>query len=323
LLYQATSGQPPISNNNQLWDIEKIPGIFQILKICLSPNSEERFPLSQLLKVLVDLRKQQTISRVNWNIATKSTVGLSLNRLHNEDNFSVGQQQDRSGNSVVLAVVADGMGGLAKGEVASSIVAQVFAKATISDEPISAAKRSEWLLSLVDTANADIVKEIGGEGGTTLSSVLAWNDELSIAHVGDSRIFLLRKGLLCQLSEDHSMVSMMLANGQISYEESLDHPDKNVLTKSLGSRKLLGDSYIQTLSRFSSQPTMTLLDGDKLILCSDGAWDLLPLAEIVEVFNEPVDLQDSVNEAITKVIARGAHDNATIVALECHIQRGC
>jgi PPM family protein phosphatase len=323
LLYQGIYGKIPISNSNELWDVEKIPGIFQILKICLSPNPEERFPLTQLVKILVEARKQQTIRKITWNIATKSTMGLSLNRLQNEDNFSVKQQHDCSGNSILLAVVADGMGGLAKGEVASKIVADTFTQSNIPDKFSEAIERNKWLLSLVETANIEVVKAISGDGGTTLSSIMAWNDELSLAHVGDSRIYLVRNGIVCQLSEDHSMVAMLLANGTISYEESLEHPNKNVLSKSLGSLKILRDDYIQTLDRFFANSTMTLVDKDIIIICSDGAWDLLSASELVEVFNDQNSLQQSVNAAIDKVIKKGAHDNATIVALECHIQRGC
>ena len=87
------------------------------------------------------------------------------------------------------------------------------------------------------------------DGGTTLSITLAVGRDLAIAHVGDSRIYLLRQGEIRQLSEDHSLVAMLVASGQITPEESLDHPDRNVLTKSIGSKRRLSDGYVQQLSR--------------------------------------------------------------------------
>lgn len=71
-----------------------------------------------------------------------------------------------------------------------------------------------------------------------------------MAHVGDSRIYLIRKKQICQLTEDHSLVAMLLASGEITYQESLDHRDRNILTKSLGSKPRLSDGYVQDLSRF-------------------------------------------------------------------------
>ena len=109
-------------------------------------------------------------------------------------------------------------------------------------------QRNEWLLNLFQKANISIADAVRN-GGTTLSVALAINDSLMIAHVGDSRIYLIRQGKMKQLSEDHSLVAMLVANGEITEEESLTHPDRNVLLKSIGSKKHLSEGYVQNLSR--------------------------------------------------------------------------
>ena len=153
-------------------------------------------------------------------------------------------------------------------------------------------------------------------GGTTLSAVLAIGKELFIAHVGDSRIYMLRGKYICQLSEDHSLVALHLISGEISYEESLSHPDRNVLTKSLGDKQFK-ESYIQDLSRFDNKLSSTLENGDILLLCSDGVWDLVDPSELADIFTSSQSIQTSIDLTIQRVLSKGAHDNATIIAMQC------
>jgi len=207
------------------------------------------------------------------------------------------------------------MGGMAQGEVASKLAAKTVIDAPISADLSKQEKRGEWLISLVQQANESVASNVR-DGGTTLSLVMALGRELMIAHVGDSRILLLRNNQICQLSEDHSMVSMLVASSQITYEESLEHPDRNLLTKSLGSKQRLSEGYVQDLSRFGSELSMLLEEDDILILCSDGVWDLVAADELAEIFSNYQTLQLAVDETIEKVLSRGAHDNATILALK-------
>jgi protein phosphatase len=150
---------------------------------------------------------------------------------------------------------------------------------------------------------------------------LAIGRELAIAHVGDSRIFLLRNGCICQLSEDHSLPALLLASGQITYEESLTHPDKNQLTKFIGSKRSLSDGYVQDLSQFGDDKTLPLEDGDILVLCSDGVWDLVPEDKLADIFTSDQSLQTSVNQTIDLVLKNGAHDNSTVLAMKYSIQK--
>ena len=320
LLYQCFHQKLPPSNQELEFKIHPIPRIYQLLKICLSPIPEERFPLSQLRDLLVETRKLFSVKKIQWQVASNSTLGLSTSRLTNEDNYGVRQQQLSDSESLIMGVVADGMGGMAQGEVASQIAVKTILEEPIPQEFSAEESRADWLISLFQKANESIANKIK-DGGTTLSLVLAIADRLMVAHVGDSRIYLIRQGKIKQLSEDHSLVAMMVASGQITQEESLEHPDRNVLTKSLGSNRRLSDGYVQDLRRTTDGLSMTLEDGDILLLCSDGVWDLVNTKELAEMFISPQSLQSAVDKTIDKVLEKGASDNATLLALQCKIQK--
>ena len=320
LLYQCFHQKLPPSNHEFDYKINPIPRIYQLLKICLSPIPEERFSLSQLLSLLVETRNLFRVKKIQWQVASQSTLGLSTSRLTNEDNYGVRQQQLSDSESLIMGVVADGMGGMAQGEVASKIAVKTILEEPIPQELLAEKSRADWLISLFQKANESIANTIKG-GGTTLSLVLAIADRLMVAHVGDSRIYLLRQEEIKQLSEDHSLVAMMVASGQITPEESLEHPDRNVLTKSLGSKRRLSDGYVQDLRRTTNELSMTLENDDILLLCSDGVWDLVSNKELAEMFISSQSLQSAVDKTIDKVLEKGASDNATLLALQCKIQK--
>ncbi|MGA8896259.1 MAG: protein phosphatase 2C domain-containing protein [Planktothrix agardhii] len=320
LLYHAIHKQPLSSDNQIDIKINPIPRIYQLLKIALSPLPEERFPLSQLVSLLVETRKSLQATKIHWNVASQSTTGLSTSRLQNEDSYGIRQLQLSNSETLILGVVADGMGGMSQGEVASKLAVQTVLEEPIPAEFNSIEQQSEWLVSLVQKANESVATNVR-DGGTTLSITLAVGQDLAIAHVGDSRIYLLRQGEdIRQLSEDHSLVAMLVASGQITHEESLDHPDRNVLTKSIGSKRRLSDGYVQQLSRSGQNLSLPLENGDILLLCSDGVWDLVSNEEIAKIFTHHQTLQTAVDEVINCVLQRGAPDNATLLALElsCH-----
>ena len=221
---------------------------------------------------------------------------------------------------MILGVVADGMGGMSQGEVASKLAVQTVLEEPIPGEFKSLEQRNKWLISLFTKANEKISTNVK-DGGTTLSLVLSIAQQLMVAHVGDSRIYLLRQGEIYQLSEDHSLVAMLVASGQITEAESQEHPDRNVLTKSLGSKPRLSDGYVQDLTRTTQELSMTLENGDILLLCSDGIWDLVTKNEFIEMFNDNQDLQLAVDNTIERVLQRGASDNATLLALQFSMEK--
>ena len=113
---------------------------------------------------------------------------------------------------------------------------------------------------------------------------------------------------------------MLVANGQITIEETINHPDRSVILRSLGSKPHISSEYIQTLERFSAEASLCLKDQDLLLLCSDGVWDLLNPSELLDIFTTATEnLQTVVEKALDEVLKKGANDNATLIALRINI----
>ncbi len=319
LLHRALYGGSSDPSASLEFEQIAIPYLSQLLALCLSPIAEVRFSLLQLRTLLIENRNRFATPRVTWETASASTVGLSRQRLQNEDSYGLWQSERSDTSSQILAAVADGMGGMAAGEVASRVAIQtVFEQWQRFDdlltEPTEPA--DQRLRSVMEAANTAVTQAVQN-GGTTLSVVFAEAQTLMIAHVGDSRIYLLRNAEIYQLSQDHSLVALLVASGQISEQDSQDHPNRNVLTKSLGSKKQLASGYIQI-----SEP-IHLQDGDIILLCSDGIWDCLSDADLLKQFqlaNSSPALKVAVQETIATVLYQGAPDNATLLALRCEIR---
>jgi len=316
LLYHAIHQQPLQIEQTIDIQVKPIPRIYQLLKISLSPIPEERFTLSQLLGILVETRHQISTPKIHWQFASSSTIGLSIKRLQNEDSYGVRQQQVSNTETIILAVVADGMGGMSQGELASKIAVETVLEELIPTNLKTVEQRHEWLISLVQKANESVANKVK-DGGTTLSMIFAVAQQLMIAHVGDSRIYLLRQAEIRQISQDHSLIALLIASEQITEEESLVHPDRNILTKFIGSKRRLSDGYIQDLRSITQELSITLENEDILLLCSDGVWDLVPTNELAEIFSQHQDLQLSVDQIMNHVLERGAFDTATLLAIQC------
>ncbi|QNP28206.1 protein phosphatase 2C domain-containing protein [Cylindrospermopsis curvispora] len=314
LLYQIIHHQYLPSNPTQEIQINPIPQVYQLLKICLSYLPEERFTLEQVLKILVRTRQEMTIPKINWETASLSTVGLSINRLKNEDNYGIKCQKSGDRRTVILAAMADGMGGMSQGELASKLAIETMLESPLPPENHTKEECQEWLTSLFVQANERVSAQLK-DGGTTLSIIFALSEQLMIGHVGDSRIYLLRQGEIQQLSQDHSLVALLFASGKITEEELSTHPDRNILTKSIGGKSRLSDGYVQDLRQTTSALTMKLEHEDIILLCSDGVWDLVSKNQLATNFITESNLQTAVNLTINQVLERGAPDNATLLAL--------
>jgi len=231
-------------------------------------------------------------SRESW--AALTDIGRV--RTHNED--SVLAQPP-------LFVVADGLGGHEAGEVASSIAVE-----TLRDH---APRRpdAKALGRAVRAANREVIRSaregLGKQGmGTTMTAAIVEGSHIAIAHVGDSRAYLLRAGRLEQLTEDHSMVADMIRRGQLTEAESRYHPNRSVITRALGTdANMTADVY-----ELEAQP------GDRLLLCTDGLTGMLEdamIAETLATLREPSTaaraLVDAANDA-------GGHDNISVVVVD-------
>jgi len=204
-----------------------------------------------------------------------------------------------------LFVVADGMGGAQAGEVASRIAIESF-----QDGLQDAAAPEAALAELTQRANAHIHElshsnaEQAGMG-TTLTAVYVGEREISIAHVGDSRAYRLRDGVLERLTEDHSLVDELLRQGRLTPEEALEHPQRSVITRALGPE---GAVEVDTRS-YSAR------DGDVYLLCSDGLTTMLAEDRLAELLLAHASLREAGEALIAAANEAGGRDNITVVLL--------
>jgi len=204
-----------------------------------------------------------------------------------------------------LFVVADGMGGAQAGEVASRIAIESF-----QDGLQGAAAPETALAELTQRANAHIHElshsnaEQAGMG-TTLTAVYVGEHEISIAHVGDSRAYRLRDGVLERLTEDHSLVDELLRQGRLTPEEALEHPQRSVITRALGPE---GVVEVDTRS-YSAR------DGDVYLLCSDGLTTMLAEDRLAELLLAHASLREAGEALIAAANEAGGRDNITVVLL--------
>jgi PPM family protein phosphatase len=255
------------------------------------------------------------------DIMIETAAGIDLGRVRDLNEDLVLTAVGPGGN---LLAVADGMGGHQAGEVASRLALdslQETLRAFINqtDETTPEAipapddtspgitnQLEKALLAAAAVANTVIFnyaqnnQEEAGNMGCTLTAALIRDDLAVIANVGDSRAYLLRDGQLTQLTEDHSYVGELVRAGQLSPQEVYDHPQRNVITRALGSHQSVTvDTWTHVL-----QP------GDQLLLCSDGLWEMLrDPDEIARILREAADLETAVANLIEAANNWGGVDN--------------
>jgi protein phosphatase len=247
-----------------------------------------------------------------------------LVRQNNEDSFALGdilrgirdssvQGNDHSlcSDGAVL-VVADGMGGLEAGEVASSMAVTLVA-AKLVDElrnapPGDHRRVPEILRRIVQDANDSILttarerRHTNGMG-TTLTAAAICQDTVYFAQLGDSRAYLLRNGQIAQMTEDQSLVAELIAAGSITPEQAKSHPQRNVVLQALGVQPDIDVAL-------SVAP---LRRRDRLVLCSDGLWGKVDAAEMNELLQH-LDPAAACASLVEMARERGGEDNITIIA---------
>jgi PPM family protein phosphatase len=213
-----------------------------------------------------------------------------------------------------LFIVADGMGGHHDGEKASAITTRVVAEQVTKavylpilaggSDAMGSTPLTEVLVSAVQKANAEVITQVP-DGGTTLTAVAIVNDIAYIAHVGDSRAYLITSEGIEQITRDHSLVQRLIELDQLTRSEADAHPQKNVLYRALGQNESL---EVDTLTR-------RLPAGASIILCSDGLWSLIPDKEIMDVIKSHEDPYEACKNLIDLANKRGGMDNITAVVL--------
>lgn len=229
---------------------------------------------------------------ISWGV--RSDVGLV--RSHNEDSFLL---------RTPLFAVCDGMGGHAAGEVASSIAVETIgekAPANADDALLGAA---------VESANLAIIEGAStGKGkvgmGCTASVVLIEGSKMAVAHVGDSRVYLLRHGTLVRVTHDHSYVEELVDSGQITADEARVHPSRSVITRALGSDP---DMYADHFS-------LEVNDEDRIIVCSDGLSSMITDADIEALSVSSVTPQQAADNLVSAALTAGGADNVTVIVVD-------
>jgi protein phosphatase len=252
---------------------------------------------------------------IPMKIVCEALSDVGRKRKGNEDSLSLDRDHG-------LYVVADGMGGHAAGEVASKIAVEAiseFVAATGDGEEItwpfglddSISYDGNRLKTAIRHANGRVLETVREraeyEGmATTVAAVLADENEVSLAHVGDSRIYLWSRGELVQLTSDHSWVNEQIQSGIISPEQARHHPLRNVVTRALGGRsELVVDVQSRRMKR-----------GELLLLCSDGLTTMVPDAEIARILGlSDGDIARAARDLVDEANTRGGEDNITVILL--------
>ncbi|MEU0154958.1 MULTISPECIES: PP2C family protein-serine/threonine phosphatase [Micromonospora] len=203
-----------------------------------------------------------------------------------------------------LLAVADGMGGMAAGDVASNIVIGAMAPL---DEDVPGDALVDALRSAVGTANQQLRDTVDAnpqlEGmGTTLTATLFSGSKLGMVHIGDSRAYLLRNGEFAQITKDDTYVQMLVDEGRISAEEASSHPQRSLLTRALDGRDIDPEYSVRQV-----------LPGDRYLICSDGLSGVVSADTIADTMREYTDPQQCVERLVQLALRGGGPDNITVI----------
>jgi protein phosphatase len=218
---------------------------------------------------------------------------LGRQRQGNEDNYFV---------RAPLFVVADGMGGAQAGEVASEMAVESF------DGGLPDGPPADGLVSVIEEANRRIHDRSRAESqragmGTTVTAAYVGEQEVTIAHVGDSRAYVLRDGELTRLTRDHSLVGELVARGKLTEEQAETHPQRSVITRALGPEP---DVQVDV-------QVYQARSGDVFMVCSDGLTSMVPEARVREILQAHGSLEATGRELIVAANDAGGRDNITVI----------
>jgi PPM family protein phosphatase len=229
---------------------------------------------------------------MRFRVGARTDVGRV--REGNEDSYMVHDP---------LFAVADGMGGHQGGEVASRLAMETLKR--VAEQP------DAGLAEVVREANRVVFRKAAQDPGlagmgTTLTAVLAGDGGLHLAHVGDSRAYLVRDDRLTQLTKDHTVVQRLVDEGRLTQIEAGMHPQRSILTNALGV-----DEEIRV-----DEDTVEVRPGDRLLLCSDGLTGMIDDGRIIEILDAHEDPQDACDALVDAANEAGGQDNVTAVILD-------
>jgi PPM family protein phosphatase len=240
---------------------------------------------------------------------------VGLQRDHNEDalfSLTTNLASDDVQLPFGLYIVADGMGGHQYGEIASGLAVRAVSNMVIRKlfMPIYSTRPSspnESILEILNEAIQDAHQAVSREapgGGTTMTAVLIMGEQMTVAHVGDSRAYLITpEGEFRPLTRDHSLVKRLVELGQITTDEAAFHPQRNVLYRALGQ----GEPVEADIN------TSPLPYNNHLLICSDGLWGVVPETELLRLIQDSTNPQEACQRMIDAANAAGGPDNITAI----------
>jgi len=236
----------------------------------------------------------------------RAAVGSDVGRRRaaNEDHYALAPE-------IGLYLVADGLGGHVAGQIASELAAETALR-TVRTLEGTGTSLAEKLRYAVIAANREVhetarrQRELAGMG-TTLVAFLAQEGRAALAHVGDSRAYLVRGDRIRQLTDDHSLVGELVRRREISADDAREHPQRHVLTRAVGVRATVEPDLAE----------LTPEAGDVFVLCSDGLTGHVRDEEIAEIVGGGRDPQEAVDRLIALANERGGEDNITVAVVRC------
>jgi protein phosphatase len=264
----------------------------------------------------IELVKSTGLSRLKLDHQVGRRTHPGKVRTHNEDSLvSIELTSILQGNiqPIGLFGIADGLGGHASGELASSQVIQTIAHKAAPElvalQNPTFEECGDWLKQTVQAANKAVYEtrqKAGNDMGSTLVLGLIIGSQAYLVHLGDSRIYLVNKGSIRQLTTDHSLVQHLVAIGQISPDEARYHPQRNVIYRSLG------DKTEVDVDHFTTQ----LFPSDRLLLCSDGLTNMLDDQTLLKIILQAHSPQEACDQLIDAANQAGGEDNISVIVVE-------
>ncbi len=262
-------------------------------------------------------------SLAHLHIAAISHPGLGGK--NNEDRYSVSSYHvsKEDPRPVVFAVVCDGIGGHRAGEVAAELAVSYISQGVAISTPRRPLKILEAAIEDASQAIAAHSADKSDQEGMGATCACAWviENQLYIAHVGDSRIYLLRGNHIRRLTKDHTWVQEAMDKGVLTAEQARDHPNVHVIRRHLGSIQLPEVDFRMFLDgNESDEEAMSnqgfeLEPGDTVLICSDGLTDLVDDEQILEIVRSSRDFKASAETLVELANQRGGHDNISIIIL--------
>ncbi len=309
-------------------DEDTLDESFNVEETAISaPDGVETAPVSELPETESDLQladgatrplpPETVIASSNEHLMFGQATDVGMVRTNNQDAVFSFLSTSRSSDQrpdFGLFIIADGMGGHHDGEKASAITAHlvtsyitnhVYLPILNGEDDVDRVPITESMIAAVQKANADVIVKVP-DGGTTLTAVAVIGDLAYIVHVGDTRVYLITKDGIEQITRDHSLVQRLIELGQLTPDEAAVHPQKNVLYRALGQSENL---EVDALTR-------RLPPNSRLMLCSDGLWNMISDSEITDIAMKHSNPQEACDKLVALANTHGGTDNITAIMLQ-------